>query len=131
MRLSSRFILDNLFLLAAAFLVVASMTWSAGLAGWAAFGVSAGITVIAGTSAVLTTRNAHKLGHGLVALIALWSLSAALAFSGTLLTWLVFADAIAVGVLALADLAVHEATTERIVHSLEVRDPATDGRVAA
>jgi hypothetical protein len=27
MRLSSRFILDNLFLLAAAFLVVASMTW--------------------------------------------------------------------------------------------------------
>lgn len=36
MRLSSRFILDNLFLLAAAFLVVASMTWSAGLAGWSA-----------------------------------------------------------------------------------------------
>ena len=31
MRLSSRFILDNLFLLAAAFLVVASMTWSAGV----------------------------------------------------------------------------------------------------
>ena len=48
MRLSSRFILDNLFLLAAAFLVVAAMTWSAGLAGWIAFGVSAGITVIAG-----------------------------------------------------------------------------------
>ena len=38
MRLSSRFILDNLFLLAAAFLVVASMTWSAGVAGWTAFG---------------------------------------------------------------------------------------------
>ena len=33
MRLSSRFILDNLFLLAAAFLVVASMTWRAGVAG--------------------------------------------------------------------------------------------------
>ena len=30
--------------------------------------------------------------------------------------------AIAVGVLALADLAVHEATTERIVHQLEVSD---------
>ena len=45
MRLSSRFILDNLFLLAAAFLVVASMTWSAGVAGWIAFGVSAAITV--------------------------------------------------------------------------------------
>src|SRR5689334_15066361 len=57
MRLSSRFILDNLFLLAAAFLVVASMTWSAGVAGWIAFGVSAAITVIAGTSAVLTARS--------------------------------------------------------------------------
>jgi hypothetical protein len=29
-------------------------------------------------------------------------------------------------VLALADLAVHEATTERIVHSLEVHEPAHD-----
>jgi hypothetical protein len=122
MRLSSRFILDNLFLLAAAFLVVASMTWSAGVAGWIAFGVSAGITVIAGTSAVLATRNDRKLGHGLVALIALWSLSAALAFSGTLLTWLVFADAIAVGLLALADLTAHEATTEKVVHQLVVHD---------
>jgi len=62
MRLSSRFVLDNLFLLAAAFLVVASMTWSAGVAGWTAFGVSAGITVIAAISAVLTPRNARKLG---------------------------------------------------------------------
>jgi hypothetical protein len=70
MRLSSRFILDNLFLLAAAFLAVASMTWSA----------------------------------------------------GTLLTWLVFADAIAVGLLALADLTAHEATTEKVVHQLVVHD---------
>jgi len=52
-------------------------------------------------------------------------------FSGTALTWLVFADAIAVGVLALADLAAHEATTERIVHQLEVRDPSRDGRIPA
>ena len=124
MRLSSRFILDNLFLVAAAFLVVASMTWSAGLAGWTAFGVSAGITVIAAASAVLAQRTQLKIGHGLVAVAALWSLVAALAFSGTLLTWLVFADAIAVGVLALADLTAHEATTEKVVHQLVVHDGA-------
>jgi hypothetical protein len=122
MRLSSRFILDVLFVLAAAFLVVASMTWSAGVAGWTAFGVSAGVTVIAAASAVLTSRNARKLGHGLVALAALWSLVAALSFTGTILTWLVFADAIAVGVLALADLTAHEATTEKVVHQLVVHD---------
>ena len=122
MRLSSRFILGNLFLLAAAFIVVASMTWSAGVAGWIAFGVSAGVAVLAGASAILTTRNDRKLGHGLIALIAVWSLAAALAFSGTLLTWLVFADAIAVGLLALADLTAHEATTEKVVHQLVVHD---------
>ena len=122
MRLSSRFILDIGFMLAAAFVVVASMTWSAGVAGWTAFGVSAGITVIAAASAVLTSRRPRKLGHGIVALVALWSLVAALAFAGTLLTWLVFADAIAVGVLALADLTAHEATTEKVVHQLVVHD---------
>ena len=38
--------------------------------------------------------------------------------------WFIFGDAIALGVLALADLASHEASTERVVHSLEVRDLA-------
>jgi hypothetical protein len=122
MKLSSRFIVDALFLLGAAFLVVAAMTWSATVAGWTAFGVSAGITVIAAASAVLAQRTQLKIGHGLVAVAALWSLVAALAFSGTLLTWLVFADAIAVGVLALADLTAHEATTEKVVHQLVVHD---------
>jgi hypothetical protein len=131
MKLSPRFMLDNLFLLAAAFLVVVSMKWSAGVAGWTAFGVSAGITVIAATSAVLARRTAVKFGHGLVALFALWSLVAALAFSGTVLTWLVFADAIAVGVLALADLTAHEATTEKVVHQLVVHDGNAERQAAA
>jgi hypothetical protein len=131
MKLSSRFILDNLFLLAAAFLVVVSMKWSASVAGWTGFGVSTGITVIAAASAVLTKRGARKIGHGIVGLAALWSLVAALAFSGTVLTWLVFADAIAVGVLALADLTTHEATTEKVVHQLVVHGTSNQERMAA
>ena len=131
MRISSRFLLDGLFVVAAAFLTVASMAWSVGPAGWTAFGVSTGIALLAVASAAASKKTSQRVGHGLLGLVALWSLVAALAFSGTALTWLVFADAIAVGVLALADLAVHEATTERIVHSLEVRDPAADGRIAA
>ena len=131
MKLSSRFLLDSLFVLAGAFLTVASMAWASGTAGWTAFGVSAGVTVLAAASAARTKKTSQRVGHGLLSVVALWSLIAAVAFSGTALTWLVFADAIAVGVLALADLVVHEATTERIVHSLEVRDPAHDGRIAA
>ena len=131
MKLSSRFLLDSLFVVAGSFLTVTSMAWAASTAGWTAFGVSAGITVLAAASAGLAKKNSRRLGHGLIALAALWSAIAAVSFSGTALTWLVFADAIAVGVLALADLTAHEATTERIVHALEVRDPARDGRIAA
>ena len=131
MKLSSRFLLDGLFVVAGAFLTVASMAWAASTAGWTAFGVSTGITLLAAASAALAQKNSRKLGHGLLGLVALWSLVAALAFSGTVLTWLVFADAIAVGVFALADLATHEATTERIVHQLEVRDLTRDGRLPA
>jgi hypothetical protein len=124
MKLSSRFLLDNLYVIAGAFLTVTAVAWSAGVAGWTAFGVSTGIAVIAAASAALAKKNSHRFGHGLIALVALWSLIAALVFSGSVLTWLVFADAIAIGVLGLLDLAVHEATTERIVHQLEVRDVA-------
>ena len=124
MRISSRFLLDGLFVVAAAFLTVASMAWSSGVAGWTAFGVSTGIAVLAVASAAATRKTSLRVGHGLLGLVALWSLVAALAFSGTLLTWLVFADAIAVGVLALADLTAHEATTEKVVHQLVVHDGA-------
>ncbi len=138
MRLSSRFILNNLFLLAAAWVVVASMKWGAGTAHWTAFGVSVGIAILAAASAALSRRAGRKVGHGAVGLFALWSLIAALIFSGPVLTWLMFADAIAVGVLALADLTAHEVTTEKVVHQLVVHEGAqeipaetADRRVAA
>lgn len=121
MKLSSRFLLDNLFIVAAALLVTTSMAWSASVAGWTAFGVSTGITVIAAAAAIVAHRMPVKLGQAMIALTALWSLVAALSFSGTTLAWLVFADAIAVGVAALIDLSAHEATTENVVHQLEVR----------
>jgi hypothetical protein len=127
MKLSPRFILDNLFIIAAAFLAIAAMTWTIGVAHWVAFGVSAAVLLTAGLSAVLARKAGRKIGHGLVGLAALWSLIAALVFSGTALTWLVFADAILVGVLALGDLTAHEATTENVVHRLEVLDSAATG----
>jgi len=88
--------------------------------------------VLAGVSAVLVPTLARKIGHGVIGLAAAWSIIAALVFSGTALTWLVFADAILVGVLALADLTAHEATTENVVHQLEVLDgAAAEKRLAA
>lgn len=126
MKLSPRFVLDNLVVVAGAFLVAASLAFTASVAGWIGFGVFTGLTVIAGTSAVLARSNGRRVGHGLLALVGLWSLVAALAFSGSLLMWLVFADAIALGVIALADLTAHEVTTESVVHRLVVTEaPST------
>ena len=125
MALNSRFALDNTAVLAGGFLAVSAMAFSAGVAGWLGFGVSTGVTVLAGLGATLAHRTGPKVGHGLLALVGLWSLVAALVFSGTLLTWLVFADALALLAVALGDLTAHELTTERVVHQLDVRGDTT------
>ncbi|HUY49213.1 MAG TPA: hypothetical protein VMV92_26420 [Streptosporangiaceae bacterium] len=136
MKLSLRFALDNLFVLGAAFLAVSAMAFSAVVAGWLAFGVATGFAVLAATSMATARRRGQRIGHGLVGIVALWSLIAALIFTGTVLTWLVLADAIALGVFALADLAAHEVGAENVVHRLEVTgnaraSEAPAGRLAA
>jgi hypothetical protein len=122
MKLSSRFALDMVYLLGGAFLVVAAMTFAPATAGWLAFGVAAGLTLLAGFSAVRATQPAQKVGHGLLAVAALWSLVAALTFTGATQTWLVFANAAGLALLAVADLVSHEVTTERVVHELVVKN---------
>jgi hypothetical protein len=131
MKLSPRFVLDNLFVIAGAFLAVAAMVFTAHVAGWIGFGVFTGLTVLALASAVLTSSAGQRAGHAVLGAAGLWSLIAALAFSGTLLTWLVFADAIALGVIALADLTWHEASTENVVHRLVVTHEDAANRIAA
>ena len=120
MKLSSRFALDILFVLGGAFLTVTAMSFTAPVAGWIAFGVFAGLAVLALASSVFARRTSQRIGHAVIGLVALWSLVAALVFSGPVLTWLIFADAIALGVAAIADLTAHEIAEEHVVHSLEV-----------
>ena len=93
--------------------------------------MSAGVIVLAAASAILAKKTSRRIGHALLGVVALWSLIAALAFSGTLLTWLVFADAIALGVIALGDLTAHEVTTENVVHRLVVTPENAADRIAA
>jgi hypothetical protein len=131
MKLSLRFALDNLFVLGAAFLAVSAMAFSAAVAAWLAFGVSTGIAVVAAASMATAHRTGQRIGHGVAGLAALWSLIAALVFIGSARTWLVLADAIALGVVALADLAAHEVSTENVVHRLEVTGNLRTGDPAA
>jgi len=124
MALSPRFAINTLGLVGGGFLAVSAMSFSAPVAGWIGFGVSTAIAVAALTGVVTAHRASAKAGHGLLALVAGWSLVAALVFSGTALTWLVLGNALAVAAAALGDLTAHELGTERVVHSLEITEPA-------
>ena len=136
MKISPRFALDNLFVVGGAFLTVSAMSFAPGILKWLGFGVSAGIAVVAGGAVLLIQPRRERIGHAVVGLVALWSLIAALVFTGTTMTWLVFADGIALAVVALADLTGHEMNDERVVHELTVtQQPAEssmlNGKVAA
>lgn len=126
MKLSSRYALDLLFIVGGAALAVVAMGFAAPTAGWIGFGVFVGLMIIAAGSAIASRSTSRKIGHGLIGLVALWSLIATLTFSGVALTWLIFASAIFLGVCALGDLTAHEVTTENVVHRLEVTTAPAD-----
>lgn len=121
MALSSRFALDTAAVVAGGFLAVSAMAFSAPVAGWIAFGVSTAAAVAGAAGTVFARRDSARAGHAVLGVVGLWSLIAALVFAGPVLHWLVFADALALAVAGLADLVAHETSTERVVHSLEVR----------
>jgi hypothetical protein len=123
MALSTRFALNTTAVLGGGFLVVAAMTYTASTADWLAFGVSTAFALAGAAGALMTRRMHQRLAHSAIALVSLWSLISALVFTGftdSTRTWLVFANALALVAVALADLITHEATTERVVHELTV-----------
>lgn len=131
MSLSTRFGVDVLSVVAGGFLAVAAFAFSAPVTGWVGFGVFTALTVLGGAAAVFATRRGARIGHGLLGLVSLWALIAALVFTGSAGMWLVFANALAVALVGLADLTMHEATTERVVHQLEVHStPVVTGTAA-
>ena len=125
MSVSTRYGVDVLGILAGGFLAVGAVAFTAPVAGAVGFGVFTALTILGAVGAIFASRTSSRIGHGALGLVSLWALIAALVFTGPALTALVFADAIAVALVALADLTVHEFTTERVVHQLEVHSPAT------
>jgi hypothetical protein len=125
MSVSTRYGLNVLSILAGGFLAVAAVAFTAPVAGAVGFGVFTGLTILGAVGAIFASRTSSRIGHGALGLVSLWALIAALVFTGPALTALVFADALAVVLVALADLTVHELTTERVVHQLEVHNTPT------
>ena len=128
MALSSRFAIDTTAVVAGAFLTTAAFAFTTPVAGWIGFGIFIGLIELAALGVVLDRHALGYLTHGLLGVVGIWSLIATLVFGGSALTWLVVAGAVAAVVLGVADLVVHEVTTERVVHQLEVtpvEQPAT------
>lgn len=120
MKLSQRYLLDVLFVIGGAFIAIAAMAFSVTVTAWVGFGVFTGLTVIAAASAILTRSTGQKIGHSVIAAVGLLSLILTGMFVGSALTWVVFASAVTIGLLALGDLTAHETVTENVVHRLEV-----------
>jgi hypothetical protein len=106
-------------LVVAAFLVVATQAWSGGTLEW--LFVAGGIVMILLAAADATAKRAAQRGlDGLLALLGIWSIVQAIVFGGSTREWVSFGTAVAAGLVAIAGLALHELSTERVVHELEV-----------
>ena len=99
-----------------------STPFAANTVGWLGLGIGIFAVVAAGVGAAATGLRPRSLGYGVTAAVGVWTIVSSSVFSGSLLDWLVFADALALVAVALVDLTAHEVSTERVVHTLDVRE---------
>jgi hypothetical protein len=124
--MSIRFITNLAVLLAAGFVVISSQVFAVTTTGWIAFGVALGVLVLLALAPRSPMRGELQGAFDLVtAAFAAWTAVAAMAFSGSLLMWLSFANALGLAALAIVGLLAHELSTERVVHSLATADAGT------
>ena len=118
--------------LAAAFLVVASSSFALPAIVALALGISIGTLVVSLGIAYRYRDNVPTLVTGLMtAAVSVWTIVASQVFSQATVQNLALAGSLAISGLALIGLTVHELTTERVVHSLEVGAGQRESELAA
>jgi hypothetical protein len=116
--------------LVAGFIVVATQAFSPSTAGWLAFAAGIFFIVVSVGQAIWTTL-AHRFvlfGTGVLGILMVIE---SLLASGSTVQWLSFAGALGVLALSLIGLTVHELSTERVVHSLEISGEKVNARQPA
>lgn len=104
------------------FIAIERFAFAPTAATWIAFGVAIAATVfsLAAFMVALMRQNHGFSGlSGLSVLIAAWTIIAMVVFGKPTAIWLAFADGIALLLVSLRVLALHETTVERVVHALE------------
>jgi hypothetical protein len=116
-------------LLMAAFGVVATQVWT-GETLELMFVIGGALAIVLAAADTIAAGVAQLALDGLIALLGAWTVVEALVFGGTELKWWSFGSACALAALSAIGLAIHEMTTERVVHELSVtsgREPAASG----
>lgn len=122
----SRFLTNITLTLLAAFLVVVSLSLPLSAAMWIMFGVGVVGVVFAGAALLPGRGIAQRLLDGSIGILGAWTIVASLVFAGSTVMWLAFASGIGFVALATIGLILHELSTERVVHSLEVHGVSTE-----
>jgi hypothetical protein len=117
--MNRRFISNVGLALGGATVAVASQAFRASVTGWLIFGLSLGALVLLAIVRRDSERGVQRLLDIAIGALAVWSAVASVVYTGTMLTWLSFAEAIGFVVLAVLGLVAHEVRTERTLHALE------------
>jgi hypothetical protein len=130
--MSPRFISNVVLALAGTVVVAASQAFRPSVTGWLMFGVSLGALALLALVQLDRARGlVQRLLDAGTGALALWSVVASVVFTGTMLTWLSFGEAVGFIGLAVVGLIAHELKTERVVHAFEaIPAEARDGRRA-
>ena len=127
--MSIRYLTNLTILTLGALVVVVSQAFAVSTFMWLMFGAGIATLAIAGPALAIPSRGLTQRGlDGLIGLLGAWTIVASMVFAGATITWLGFAAGIALFALAIVGLTLHELTTERVVHSIEVSGPATTER---
>jgi hypothetical protein len=120
--MSTRYLTNLVLALVGGFLLVASQAFAVAIFTWLMLAGGIATIVVAAPGAMVGSRGDLQRGLDyMLILLGDWTIIASVVFGGVAITWLGFASGAALVVLALAGLTAHELSTERVVHSLDVR----------
>ena len=128
----SRFISWLALGVAAAFLVVASASFSPGAVAWLAFAIATGALVVSAGIAYYARSSAASMYTALVVVvISAWTIVASLVFSPSTAQHLALASSLAISGLAVVGLTTNELSHDHAAHSVTDRPTEREGKLAA
>jgi drug/metabolite transporter (DMT)-like permease len=128
--MNSRYLTNAALILAGAFLVVASQAFGALSFEWIMLGIGALAVLTTGAVLSRSRGRTQRSLDGTIGVLGAWTIVASLVFAGSTVIWLGFASGVALFALGLLGLTLHELSTERVVHSIEVQTAMSEPELA-